>query len=65
MMLFERQRLLLTLLDALGGSAANTDFQKLLFAGVPSAVRRVISVEPVAPKRLSSAGATSSEYASS
>jgi hypothetical protein len=30
-MLFERQRLLLTLLDALGGSAANTDFQKLLF----------------------------------
>lgn len=31
-MLFERQRLLLTLLDALGGSSANTDFQKLLFA---------------------------------
>lgn len=31
-MLFERQRLLLTLLDALGGSAVNTDFQKLLFA---------------------------------
>jgi uncharacterized protein (DUF488 family) len=31
-MLFERQRLLLTLLDALGGSTANTDFQKLLFA---------------------------------
>jgi hypothetical protein len=31
LMLFERQRLLLTLLDALGGSAGNTDFQKLLF----------------------------------
>ena len=30
-MLFERQRLLLTLLDALGGPVANTDFQKLLF----------------------------------
>lgn len=30
-MLFERQRLLLTMLDALGGSVANTDFQKLLF----------------------------------
>lgn len=30
-MLFERQRGLLTLLDALGGSCAPTDFQKLLF----------------------------------
>ncbi len=30
-MLFERQRLLLTMLDALGGPVANTDFQKLLF----------------------------------
>lgn len=30
-MLFERQRVLLTLLDALGGSVAPTDFQKLLF----------------------------------
>lgn len=30
-MLFERQRLLLTLLDALGGPVGNTDFQKLLF----------------------------------
>jgi uncharacterized protein (DUF488 family) len=30
-MLFERQRLLLTILDALGGPVANTDFQKLLF----------------------------------
>ena len=30
-MLFERQRLLLTMLDALGGPLANTDFQKLLF----------------------------------
>ena len=30
-MLFERQRLLLTLLDALGGKSAKTDFQKLLF----------------------------------
>ena len=30
-MLFARQRLLLTLLDALGGSVANRDFQKLLF----------------------------------
>jgi hypothetical protein len=30
-MLFARQRLLLSLLDALGGTAANTDFQKLLF----------------------------------
>lgn len=30
-MLFERQRLLLTLLDALGGALAHTDFQKLLF----------------------------------
>lgn len=30
-MLFERQRLLLVLLDALGGKVANTDFQKLLF----------------------------------
>lgn len=30
-MLFERQRVLLTLLDALGGQAALTDFQKLLF----------------------------------
>jgi len=30
-MLFERQRLLLTLLDALDGPVANTDFQKLLF----------------------------------
>lgn len=29
-MLFERQRLLLTLLDALGGVVAHTDFQKLL-----------------------------------
>jgi uncharacterized protein (DUF488 family) len=30
-MLFERQRVLLTLLDALGGQVAPTDFQKLLF----------------------------------
>jgi uncharacterized protein (DUF488 family) len=30
-MLFERQRLLLTMLDALDGPVANTDFQKLLF----------------------------------
>jgi len=30
-MLFERQRLLLTMLDAIGGPVANTDFQKLLF----------------------------------
>lgn len=30
-MLFDRQRLLLTLLDALDGEAAGTDFQKLLF----------------------------------
>lgn len=30
-MLFERQRQLLTLLDALGGTAGNLDFQKLLF----------------------------------
>ena len=30
-MIFTRQRLLLALLDALGGSAAGTDFQKLLF----------------------------------
>lgn len=30
-MLFDRQRLLLTLLDALDGVAASTDFQKLLF----------------------------------
>ncbi len=30
-MLFARQRLLLSLLDALGGTAAHTDFQKLLF----------------------------------
>jgi uncharacterized protein (DUF488 family) len=30
-MLFERQRLLLTMLDALAGPVANTDFQKLLF----------------------------------
>jgi len=30
-MLFERQRVLLTLLQALGGKAAPTDFQKLLF----------------------------------
>lgn len=30
-MLFDRQRQLLTLLDALGGSAGNLDFQKLLF----------------------------------
>jgi hypothetical protein len=30
-MLFERQRLLLTLTDALDGNAASTDFQKLLF----------------------------------
>lgn len=30
-MLFERQRVLLTLLDALGGAVAPTDFQKLLF----------------------------------
>jgi len=30
-MLFERQRVLLTLLDALGGKVALTDFQKLLF----------------------------------
>lgn len=30
-MLFDRQRLLLTMLDALGGPVANTDFQKLLF----------------------------------
>jgi hypothetical protein len=30
-MFFERQRVLLTLLDALGGQSAPTDFQKLLF----------------------------------
>ena len=30
-MIFERQRLLLTMLDALGGPVANTDFQKWLF----------------------------------
>ena len=30
-MLFDRQRLLLTMLDAIGGPVANTDFQKLLF----------------------------------
>ncbi|HTI71507.1 MAG TPA: DUF488 domain-containing protein [Candidatus Limnocylindria bacterium] len=30
-MLFERQRLLLTLLDAIGGPVGRTDFQKLLF----------------------------------
>jgi hypothetical protein len=30
-MLFERQRVRLTLLDALGGQSAPTDFQKLLF----------------------------------
>lgn len=30
-MLYERQRLLLTLLDALGGDVPGTDFQKLLF----------------------------------
>jgi len=30
-MLFERQRVLLTLLDALGGQSAPADFQKLLF----------------------------------
>ena len=30
-MLFERQRVLLTLLDALGGAVGATDFQKLLF----------------------------------
>ena len=30
-MLFERQRLLLALLDAFGGVVAHTDFQKLLF----------------------------------
>lgn len=30
-MLFERQRVLLTLLDALGGQVSPTDFQKLLF----------------------------------
>lgn len=30
-MLFQRQRVLLTLLDALGGESAPTDFQKLLF----------------------------------
>ena len=30
-MLFDRQRLLLTMLDTLGGPVANTDFQKLLF----------------------------------
>jgi len=30
-MLFERQRVLLTLLDAMGGECAPTDFQKLLF----------------------------------
>ena len=30
-MLFDRQRLLLSLLDSLGGSVASTDFQKLLF----------------------------------
>jgi uncharacterized protein (DUF488 family) len=30
-MLFERQRLLLTMLDAIGGPVGNTDFQKLLF----------------------------------
>lgn len=30
-MIFERQRLLLTMLDAIGGPVVNTDFQKLLF----------------------------------
>lgn len=30
-MLFDRQRLLLVLIDALGGAVAHTDFQKLLF----------------------------------
>lgn len=30
-MLLERQRVLLTLLDALGGQSAPTDFQKILF----------------------------------
>ena len=30
-MLFERQRLLLTLLDAVGEPVGHTDFQKLLF----------------------------------
>ncbi|MDR0536048.1 MAG: DUF488 domain-containing protein [Puniceicoccales bacterium] len=30
-MLFDRQRLLLSLIDSLGGSVASTDFQKLLF----------------------------------
>lgn len=41
-MLFERQRLLLTLLDAAGAAVSHTDFQKLLFlytrecAGTPS-----------------------------
>lgn len=30
-MLLERQRVLLPLLDALGGQSAPTDFQKLLF----------------------------------
>jgi hypothetical protein len=30
-MLFDRQRLILSLLDSLGGSVASTDFQKLLF----------------------------------
>lgn len=40
-MLFERQRVLLTLLNAMGGEAAPTDFQKLLFLytrneGIPS-----------------------------
>ena len=30
-MIFERQRVLLTLLDALGGQSAPVDFQKLLF----------------------------------
>ena len=30
-MLYERQRLLLALLDALGGPVQSTDFQKLLF----------------------------------
>jgi hypothetical protein len=30
-MLFQRQRRLLALLDALGGSVGNLDFQKLLF----------------------------------
>lgn len=51
-MLFERQRLLLTLLDALGGSAADTDFQKLLFAYTQSQAFRSNSYDASALKQI-------------